>query len=367
MDEAVSHLKWIEAQLLAEGVLDQSGPVDAGFYALRLGTQPDLINQALLRLADKGALTAQLGWRCQECDYDSVESARFCGDCGKARSAREPSEIRFLRPRKPRRRDPAAVFLIHGMNTLGDWQQSLAWKIQLVYGYSVPVFVFKFGRDELSPLLRPLQNRRARVLAKAVNDAEDDLRRSGRTSRCDVIAHSFGTLLLAHLLSDPKYENLVFGKVVLCGSLIPRTFQWRGLLDSGRVEAVLNHRAGKDRWVKWAPLFFPGADSTGRDRFEDGDSIEDVVSPLFGHSDYFSADNFDTTIAAVWTPFLNRVDPPRPAVGNSPAAGNLGTSKLFWVGRALVVFAALLATFAILLTLAVTGSAISRALTRLGL
>ena len=41
---------------------------------------------------------------------------------------------------------------VHGMNTQGTWQEEFAWLIQLGYGYSIPTFIFKYGRVLVSPI-----------------------------------------------------------------------------------------------------------------------------------------------------------------------------------------------------------------------
>lgn len=66
--------------------------------------------------------------------------------------------------------------------------------------------------------------------------------------RPHVIAHSFGTRLTAGLLTVVKGSRL--GHVVLCGCVLPRSFDWMPLVGAGRVKAVRNDYT-RDDWVGW--------------------------------------------------------------------------------------------------------------------
>jgi hypothetical protein len=230
---------------LALGILTEGGRIiDLAFYQLRTGASTTLVEQALEELAIAGLLVAESAWRCPSCETLVPHHREECGECGSRRPTGAPLARTFERHHSPRgQRDPAAVFLIHGMNTLGDWQQSLSWRFQLLYGYSIPVFVFKFGRDLLSPLTKTSQRRRTRQLGTALRQVQQDLLAARRPHRCDVIAHSFGTLLITQLLEDVSFVDLEFGRIVLTGSIAPREFQWKRFVTSGRIEVALNHRA----------------------------------------------------------------------------------------------------------------------------
>ncbi|MCZ7616635.1 MAG: hypothetical protein M5T52_24490 [Ignavibacteriaceae bacterium] len=54
--------------------------------------------------------------------------------------------------------------------------------------------------------------------------------------RPDVVAHSFGTLLISELLK--KYPELKLGRVILTGSIISPDFNWELIFQRGQVEAV---------------------------------------------------------------------------------------------------------------------------------
>lgn len=337
----------IANNLLAAGILSSGGDVDTKFYGGRLGLSRDRVRYGLASLAAEGRLVRESGWECSACHAENRTDRTTCHDCEKERAPDDPSIEIFVRPARPKTRDPAALFLIHGMNTLGDWQQSLAWKIQLLYGYSLPVFVFKFGMDRISPFTRVAQEHRLSQLASAVREAQADLVAAGRIERCDVVAHSFGTLLLTQLLSDPKYNEIVFGRVILTGAIAPREVDWHQLLSKHRVEAVLNHRGGRDIWVRLAPWAFPDVGSSGYHGFSQSAFIHDLYSPEFAHSDFFTRENFDSVIRDAWTPFLASALGEGGGGPNEPGNGRLSGSKKYWIGRLIVSFLVLVVMAAI--------------------
>lgn len=352
----------IRGQLLAL-LPDAGNEVDVEFFSLKLGLDRTQIESALGQLAQDGLLHSEQRWRCAECGAAASLAEAHCPDCHNDRDDAQPITI-FIRPPRSPTRDPAAVFLIHGMNTLGDWQQALAWKIQLIYGYSVPVFVFKFGRDRVSPMAEFLQNRRRIELGHAVIKAQADLVKAGRNTRCDVIAHSFGTLLVTQLLQDPRFEEISFGRLILTGSIAASDVPWRRLLADERVEAVLNHRGGRDRWVPIAPLFFPRVNATGTHGFDEGDVIEDFLSPSFGHSDFFAESTFDSTIAQVWAQFLNnRLNPTKTFLRSSGS----GAWNFYGIGRLIIAFVGFWVAFAALELVALLGMIAQYGLKKLGL
>jgi hypothetical protein len=336
------------AQLLQAGVLEANGEVDIEFFAMRLNASPADVRSAVDHLVSAGFVRREERWQCRECNRDNALGNPECGDCGRLRDGSDQLETIYLRPQRKKRRDPAAVFVIHGMNSLGAWQEAFSWKFQLLYGYAVPVFVFKYGVDQFSPLTRRAQQRRCRELVAAVREAQAELARSGRTTRCDMIAHSFGTLLVSTLLEDANYADLHFGRVILTGAIVRESFEWSPYVESGRIEAVLNHRAGRDRWVRRAPWMFPHCGSSGRDGFLSTASISECLSQDFDHSDYFTQQNFETSIRARWAEFLEGVTLQYPAPRTNSSRGDGPWARYrFWVGRA--VIASILVAYAALL------------------
>lgn len=366
MDANSERSQSIAERLLELGAATGRGEVDVDFYAMRLQTDAASVLRGLEELVARGLLAIEDRWQCSECGADMTLTSDLCADCKTPRSPGGTLVRAFLRPTRPPGRDPAAVFLVHGMNTLGSWQQSFSWKLHLLYGNSIPVFVFKFGRELLSPAARYSQHRRSVQLGIAVREAQTDLIAAGRNNRCDVIAHSFGTLLLSQLLDNAAFADLVFGRVILCGSIVPSRYGWDAHVANGRVEAVLNHRAGKDRWVRAAPWFFPDVGSSGVHGFSNTISVRDHLSVSFRHSDYFAKNNFNAVIRNVWTPFLNR-EVADASLCEDAQHAITGSDSRYWVGRILLIVIAALVTLLGLELAAVIGRASKAVLEGIGL
>lgn len=313
------------------------GVVDIDFFSQRLSCTSAELVEALGILAFRREVTFATVWRCGKCAAVNEISAGHCSICKESRRPEYKEFRQFNRANRDPERDPSAVFLIHGMNTIGAWQESFAWKIQLLYQLSLPVFVFKYGEDRISPFFASTQRRLTNGLYNSLTATIADLKAAGRNARCDVVAHSLGTLLLFRLLSDPRYADISFGRIVLCGSIVPCAFHWQPLIQSGRIEAVLNHRAQQDRWVRLAPWFFPDTGPSGYGGFADAVGTDELISVEYGHSSYFSADSFNTTIRTQWSAFFRgKRFPPAPvpgALGIRTRVPAIFVKNRYWVGR----------------------------------
>lgn len=324
--------------LLREGLLASAvAEADLGYWSLHLGVSEERIIGAMTVLVDRGVLRSEQRWECSSCGTENVYTRRACVDCDSDRPVDAVFRTAFFAPSKTDQRDPAALFLIHGMNTHGAWQQALSWKVQLQYGYSVPIRIYKYGWDVVSPLTRGRQSSLVGRLVADLRLAQRQLEEAGKSVRCDIVAHSFGTLLIGKLLLDERNSDILLGRVVLTGSIVPRDFGWRDILARGQVEAVLNHSAGRDIWVKYAPWFFPDVGTSGRDGFLAGSGVREWHEPEFRHSDFFKGVQLDTSVSAVWKPFLDgnhgleQERAPKTDVSGDWMKGR------YWVGRAAIL------------------------------
>jgi hypothetical protein len=185
------------------------------------------------------------------------------------------------------------VVAIHGMNTRGEWQEEFTWHFATTWGRSVPVAIYKYGTlraGVLSP--RHRQQLREQLRAKLLV-LQAGARAHGFLGNPDVVAHSFGTWLLGHLLEseldrDPG-ERLSFGRLILLGSILPRDFDWVELQQAGVVEDVLNHCASEDKIVGLARFGIAGSGPSGRVGFT-GEGAINVLSAGCRHSDLLSID-----------------------------------------------------------------------------
>ncbi|WP_162820439.1 hypothetical protein [Microvirga calopogonii] len=149
------------------------------------------------------------------------------------------------------------VVLIHGMNTVGPWMET----VQSILETDPDIQVKHIKFDFLDPIrfLCPLKicrdstiNHIYSGLLSIINDNPD--------KEISVLAHSFGTYALSEILL--RDESMEFYKVLLCGSVVKRSFNW-GLFNK-RIKYIVNDRSVNDIWPVLAQLttFDYGASGT---------------------------------------------------------------------------------------------------------
>jgi pimeloyl-ACP methyl ester carboxylesterase len=165
-----------------------------------------------------------------------------------------------------------------------------------------------------------LSFRRQAALDAYYKLAGDDL-----LARPHVIAHSFGTYLTGRLLNEIPGASAE--RVVLVGCVLPRSFNWDGLLKSQKVHAVRNDHSKRDWVVGLAGLMSAALrkelGTSGRSGFRTSSahsiepnlicpqcgvvpgSIHNINCSAFGHSAYFYA---RTHVAKYWLPFFWNID-----------------------------------------------------------
>ena len=273
--------------------------------ANRAGVSREKALSSLEALADHGFLIPDRKLSCSVCKVslaiaDIVDDKCPNCDIPLVDHPLEKSKI-FIRLGE-RRYDLKWVVTIHGMNTRGQWQQEFAWNLSKVYRYSIPVFVYKYGRLLLSPLLTLRQKRYVNILREELHQRIHEMGNAGYDPRPTVIAHSFGTWLIAHALeADPE---LRVGRVVLTGSIVSPNFDWHRLMRNDQVEAVLCHSAGRDLPVRLTAFFIPDSGPSGVRGFNDRENILHAHSSKFGHSHFFRTSILSRNVDYPWGDFL---------------------------------------------------------------
>lgn len=195
------------------------------------------------------------------------------------------------------KRDP--VILIHGIRTEAKWQKDL--------GDALGKDGFRhdthdYGRFRLHRFLWP-PSRAKRI--EAFYDWYSGIRQLYRAAqpkksdyRPNVVAHSLGTYIVGYGMK--KFPDLRFGRIVFCGSILPRDFDWVELFGRGQVVEVLNDYGVQDVWAHIVQRVVRDTGSAGSDGFA-------ISSPLirqrrfehFKHSDYFRPGHYGQ-----WIEFL---------------------------------------------------------------
>jgi len=256
------------------------------------------------RLLDGLPLERLVHKRCSRCheSLDGIGERDTCPHCGTSFDDDPPETIVRYEWHRPPPRDVPWVLVLHGMNTKGTWQEELSWLISRSYRHMVPVAIYKYGEIRQGVFFRWRQRQlRDKVIAKikVLCGQSDD---AGYGPRPDVIAHSFGTWLIAHALQHDK--DVRIGRLILLGSVVRPDFDWQSLIGAGQVEAVLNHGATRDEWVPLAQWFIPDAGAGGIHGFPS--PVTNIAAQGFRHSDYFAPeDRMRSIFRSVWSKFLS--------------------------------------------------------------
>jgi hypothetical protein len=308
-----------------------------------------------------------------ECELLAEDlKALTCPDCGFQFGSLDKvvETVVYLRDVTTRQVD--WVVAIHGMKTRGEWQEDFSWFFGTTWGRSVPVSVYKYGMIVAGVILswrrRQLQEELRAKLVKLRDQAEAQ----GFSGKPDIIAHSFGTWLLGHVLAEEvsRVDKLRVGRLILAGCILRPDFDWKGLKKAGIVDEVLCHYGTKDPIVPLAHYAIRDSGPSGRRGFDGGEVIN-VVAKGYGHSDLMSVNkcivggqhlqrctgaagetrHLDHTYREYWRPFLQlpaaelRRLPDRqgPPTGWVPAPRPLqGTLLPFLAMPLLVLLAALI-------------------------
>jgi len=223
------------------------------------------------------------------------------------------------------------VLSLHGIRTRGKWQKDVSHLLSSEGLAYAPLDYGFFGAIQL--LIPTLRSRRVEWFRNEYT------RVMGASASVPphVIAHSFGTYIVAKALS--KYPEICVDRVIFCGSIVPEEFPWAAIVKRDQLSSLLNLCGGRDIWVKicqWVVLDAGASGVTGFSESLPG-KVENCVNPEFGHSDYF----YDLQFAQSWLPYLLRGKVP-----NSSELQKKGTNWRFvatMIAIAIAVFVAIVA------------------------
>lgn len=202
---------------------------------------------------------------------------------------------------------PPVVFSLHGINTYAGWQKTFG---EFLGDHKIPFRLFDFGRYVLR-FFRKSQNEA--MVDRFYKYYQDELEKLGpgvvdpadHTKRPSVVAHSFGSYIVGYAME--KYEDMKFDKVLVCGSVLPRAFDWSLLVARDQVNKVRNEYGVQDFWTWVVGYVVPRTGDGGHRGFSlDCSFLEQKRFEKFNHSDFFTRRHFDT----YWLPFVRR--PPSP-------------------------------------------------------
>jgi hypothetical protein len=186
------------------------------------------------------------------------------------------------------------VILVHGIRTRALWQNELG-KILQKDGFVVQPT--NYGYFDVVRFLFPWQPFAGAIVDKIARQVSHTLS-INKGADCSIIAHSFGTFVVARILRD--YTYFEFNRIIFCGSVVPHTFPFEDY--RGRFEVPLVNEVGtRDFWPVIAEAVTFGYGSAGtygfrrpavRDRWHNGKAHGDFLNQKF--------------CMKYWVPFLRK-------------------------------------------------------------
>jgi len=129
------------------------------------------------------------------------------------------------------------VILIHGIRDYGKWVQTAD---TVLSSDHIVVTMPKYGRYSVGDFLKPWKSKRRPM--ERIHREFMDVDTQYPNAKISVIAHSFGTYLFTRVLQ--RYRNIRVWRVVLCGSVLPQSFDWAKI--AGQIGSADNIQQKRD-------------------------------------------------------------------------------------------------------------------------
>lgn len=185
---------------------------------------------------------------------------------------------------------PVVFVLLHGIRTDAPWQDALAQ--QLRTEHQITAIPLKYGVFNTFRFLIPALRHKAVDL---VSRHFDDVKALYPDAKLVVIAHSFGSYLVGEILKKKRHN---MDRLLLCGSVLPPSFDWRQVMPAGRPSTIINDVGTKDLLPVLAHATSIGCGASGYTGFGNA-CVTDRYHDL-GHSGFFEEEH----IKRFWIPFL---------------------------------------------------------------
>lgn len=210
------------------------------------------------------------------------------------------------------------VVLVHGINTRAFWMEEIQPSLESA-GFSVSLT--SYGKFPVLKFLSIFSRQRELAIQRILGEirlAREAyiMEHQHEPARISVISHSFGTYIIARILSD--YYEFKFYRLVFCGSVVRDDFAFDEHQIVQRFTPPLLNEAGtRDYWPAVAESAGWGYGSAGSTGFV-GPLVTTRWHNGFTHSDFLKKEFCDK----FWVPFL---------LGQAPIPADRGQEMPLWI------------------------------------
>jgi len=231
-------------------------------------------------------------------------------------------------------KEKRVVLITHGFNTHGHWQEKA--KIQLEGEFDIKGIVRRYTFVTLIMFLIPYFRKK---FANDILGAIDSMVLDYPNHKYSIIAHSFGTLIIARALENASElnSNLNIDRLILNGGIIARDYNWEQFMkgSSVKVDKILNVCGDSDFWPILSRSFVLGTGDSGAYFFsENSKKIVNIRLKKIWHSGMLT----DNAYRALWGKFICNEElplldalPPRWHLGLLGFATRYMYSKLVYI------------------------------------
>lgn len=184
------------------------------------------------------------------------------------------------------------VMLVHGIRTNAEWQGVAVKELSPHCRRVVPI---RYGFFDVISFWFPVTFLFRWMPIRKVRDELRALIANNPTAHISVVAHSFGTYIIAKVLK--KHFDIKLFRLVLCGAIVPAKYDWLRLPNKPR-GGLMNDVGLSDRLPIMAEISTWGYGPTGTYGFGTGE-VHDNFHEC-GHSGFFTAEHLKN----YWIPFL---------------------------------------------------------------
>jgi pimeloyl-ACP methyl ester carboxylesterase len=201
---------------------------------------------------------------------------------------------------------PCVVTSLHGFKSHGKWQTKFA---DFMSTHKLVASSFNYGYKFWSALIPGFKKRLITDFYEQyclmINNKAYRLDKKNPQKRPSIVAHSLGSYIVCNSLLT--YPDIVFDKIILCGSIVSNDFNWDLIFKRNQVHFVRNEYSKKDTVVNWRWLLsWSNSGNTGKKGFQySSNFFEEQEFEYFNHSNYFDGNH----MSVFWVPFLLKPPP----------------------------------------------------------